>query len=147
MRSKAPLALMEQAVMVLVFALAAALCLRVFVWSDQASRDNEARDRALVLAQSAAEIMKQAGDDMARAQDAAVERLGGQLSQGLYFSFYDGDWQLVEQGAAVYRLETQGEPTDVPGLWRAEVRVCRESDGLLLVHLPVAWQGEVDEHG
>ena len=30
MRSKSPLALMEQVIMVLVFALAAALCLRVF---------------------------------------------------------------------------------------------------------------------
>lgn len=147
MRSKAPLALMEQAVMVLVFALAAALCLRVFVWSDQASRDNEARDRALLLAQSAAEIMKQAGGDMPRAQEAVVEQLGGQLSQGLYFSFYDGDWQPVEQDGAVYCLETQGEPTDVPGLWRADVRVSRESDGLLLVRLPVAWQGEVDGDG
>ena len=48
MRSKAPLVLMEQAVMVLVFALAAALCLRAFVWSDQLSRQNEARDRAPV---------------------------------------------------------------------------------------------------
>ena len=34
MRSKTPLALMEQMVMVLVFALAAALCLQVFVVSD-----------------------------------------------------------------------------------------------------------------
>ena len=35
MRSKSPLALMEQVVMVLVFALAAALCIQVFVFSDQ----------------------------------------------------------------------------------------------------------------
>lgn len=34
MRSKAPLVLMEQLVMVLVFALAAALCVQVFVLSD-----------------------------------------------------------------------------------------------------------------
>ncbi|MEI3306106.1 MAG: hypothetical protein V8R40_08850 [Dysosmobacter sp.] len=47
MRSKAPLALMEQLVMVLVFALAAALCVQVFVLSGQTSRWNAARDRAL----------------------------------------------------------------------------------------------------
>ena len=45
MRSKAPLVLMEQLVMVLVFALAAALCVQVFVLSDQTSRNYAARDR------------------------------------------------------------------------------------------------------
>ena len=54
MRSKAPLALMEQLVMVLVFALAAALCVQVFVLSYQTSRRNEARDRAVLEAQNAA---------------------------------------------------------------------------------------------
>ena len=58
MRNKAPLALMEQLVMLLVFALAAALCLQVFVLSDQLSRRCEERDRVVVVAQNAAEIMK-----------------------------------------------------------------------------------------
>ena len=48
MRSKAPLAMMEQMVMVLVFALAAALCLQAFVKSDRMSKEMEARDRAVV---------------------------------------------------------------------------------------------------
>ena len=52
MRSKTPLALMEQVIMVLVFALAAALCLRAFVLSDRISRDCEERDRAIMAAQT-----------------------------------------------------------------------------------------------
>ena len=44
MRSKAPLAMMEQMVMLLVFALAAALCLQAFVKSDQMSKRMEAQD-------------------------------------------------------------------------------------------------------
>ena len=40
MKSKAPLALMEQLVMVLVVALAAALCLQAFTLADQISRRN-----------------------------------------------------------------------------------------------------------
>lgn len=47
MRSKAPLALMEQMVMVLVFALAAALCLQAFALADRISRQNAERDQAL----------------------------------------------------------------------------------------------------
>ena len=49
MKSKAPLLLMEQMVMLLVFALAAALCLQAFVKSDGLSRRSEARDRAMTL--------------------------------------------------------------------------------------------------
>ena len=63
MRSKAPLVLMEQLVMVLVFALAAALCVQVFVLSDQTSRNYAARDRAAVAAQNAAEQLKGCGGD------------------------------------------------------------------------------------
>ena len=40
MKSRAPLALMEQMVMLLVFALAAALCLQAFVRSDNISRQS-----------------------------------------------------------------------------------------------------------
>ena len=80
MRSKAPLALMEQTVMILVFALAAALCLRVFVWSSQMSRHIEARDRAAVEAQCAAEIIKSegsGGDSAADVLRAASDKIGG----------------------------------------------------------------------
>ena len=58
MKSKAPLALMEQMVMLLVFALAAALCLQAFVQSDRLSRESEARDHAAVLCQSVAETIR-----------------------------------------------------------------------------------------
>lgn len=37
-RSKAPLALMEQIIMILVFALASAVCLQAFVYADRLSR-------------------------------------------------------------------------------------------------------------
>ena len=49
MKSKAPLMLMEQMVMLLVFALAAALCLQAFVKADEISKQAEARDRAVLV--------------------------------------------------------------------------------------------------
>ena len=54
MKSKAPLALMEQIVMLLVFALAAALCLQAFVKSEQTSRDSQSRGNAALSVQIAA---------------------------------------------------------------------------------------------
>lgn len=139
MRSKTPLALMEQLVMVLVFALAAALCIQAFAASDRISRTAAARDRAVQLAQSAAEIMKSRGGDLAQAQSAAMERLGGQLSQGVWYVLYDRDWNEVSDGSAqaVYRLEAQ--PDSDAEQSKAEIRVFTE-DGKALIALPVVWQ-------
>lgn len=145
MRSKAPLALMEQLVMVLVFALAAALCVQAFAVSNRISETAAARDRAVQLAQSAAEIMKSRGGDMTQAQCAAMERLGGRLSQGVWYVLFDRDWNAVsDDGAkdAVYRLEAL--PDADAGQPKAEIRVSVE-DGETLIVLPVAWQ-EVDGH-
>ena len=61
MRSKAPLALMEQMVMILVFAVASALCLQAFAQSELISRRGEDRDRAAVLCQSVAEVVRSNG--------------------------------------------------------------------------------------
>lgn len=70
MKSKAPLALMEQLVMVLVFALAAALCVRGFVLSERISRRGEARDMAMIAAQNAAEALKGTGGISRRRQSS-----------------------------------------------------------------------------
>jgi len=145
MRGKATLALMEQLVMVLVFALAAALCVQAFAASNRMSETAAARDRAVQLAQSAAEIMKSRGRNMAQAQSAAMDRLGGQLSQGVWYVLYDRDWNEVSDDGskdAVYRLEAL--PDSDAGQPKAEIRVSVE-DGETLTSLPVAWQ-EVDNH-
>ena len=62
MRSKSPLALMEQLVMVLVFALAAALCVQAFVLADGRSQQTVDRDHALLEAQNVAETLKSCRD-------------------------------------------------------------------------------------
>ena len=101
MRSKAPLALMEQLVMVLVFALAAALCVQVFVLSGQTSRWNESRDRALVEAQNAAEILKGLSGDY----EAACAACGGQWNGTMWGISYDEQWEPAENASqAAYHL-------------------------------------------
>jgi len=62
MRSKASLFLMEQLVMLLVFALAAALCLNVFARSNEISLQTGRRDEAVIIAQNAAEVLKYTSD-------------------------------------------------------------------------------------
>ena len=62
MKSKATLFLMEQLIMILVFALAAAVCIGVFAKTNAISEDIARRDEAMIIAQNAAEILKSTGD-------------------------------------------------------------------------------------
>lgn len=143
MRSKTPLALMEQLVMLLVFALAAALCVQAFAAANRISENAAARDHAAQLAQSAAELMKHRGGDMAQAQSAAMETLGGQAKQGRWYILYDRDWNELapaDNQEEAYRLEVW--PDSAGRQPKAEIRVS-EGNGETLIALPVAWQ-EVD---
>ena len=142
MRNRGALALIELALMLLVFALAAVFCLRAFVWADTASKEMEARDAALIRVQNAAEVLKSRGGDMAHAQTAGAELLGGQVEQGLWYILYDENWNPVEDwNDASYCLNVQGIPSGVEGLRKAAVWVDTCGNGAVtLCTIPVAWQ-------
>lgn len=146
MRSKAPLLLMEQMVMLLVFALAAALCLQAFVKSDGLSGDSEDRDRAVTLCQEAAETIRWYGGDIV-SRDAA-QALGYHYDKGVMYQEFDEDWNPVEFGG-VYWLDAEGIPADVPGdripgLRKAYVCVAKgynyDQEMEILFGIEVAWQ-------
>lgn len=140
MKSKAPLALIEQIVMVLVFALAAALCIQAFVKADHISLRSEEMSRAALVAQDAAELIKYSGGDMEHALSQAGELLGGTYAQGMLRIDYDEDWNLTEQDG-VYHLTAQGVPVEEPGLQKALVQVVTgdPEDCELLFALESAW--------
>lgn len=141
MKSKTHLALMEQLVMILVFALAAVVCLRVFVYSHQLSLKNEIRDGAVLAAQNAAEIMKAAGGDLAHAQQAGAGYMGGSIEAGVWIVEFGDDWTVLEGGR--YRMEVLEGKARQEGLCIAHIRVLdRESQNELLFELTTAWQKE-----
>ena len=149
MRSKSPLTLMEQLVMILVFALAAALCLQVFVFAGRVSARSEQTDHAVLVCQNAAETLKAAGRTASGA-DAALEQaaqlLGGTLSQGVLNVYYDENWEQTEhESNCAYLLRAQALPAAVTGLCRADVRVEPAGGADPLFSLTVAWQ-EVSAH-
>lgn len=152
MRSKAPLALMEQMVMILVFALAAALCLQAFVQSDQQSRRMEARDRAVTLCQSAAEIIRSNGGNLEAALREVAETEPGQRDGFGFFIPYDENWEvLVYDGrpqSSSYTLRAVELDSGVEGLGKASVEAYVWNKGEMdsLFAIEVAWQ-EVSAHG
>lgn len=128
MRSRASLVIIEQVVMLLVFALAAALCLKAFVWADTESADVFTRDKALLQAQSAAEVIKSCRGDMS----AAAEIMGG--------SVYADGWTIDYDE---YVLSVTPAEDELQYMSSAEV--CVYEDTQLITSLKVAWQ-EVDEN-
>lgn len=142
MRSKSPLALMEQVVMVLVFALAAALCLQVFVFSDQSSHRHNDMDHAVLLAQNTAETLKACGG-----LEHAAGTLGGEIVQMNWHSYYNKDLSpALDRENAYYCVDTLPENSGIQGLGQATVSVFKSSENEPLFSLTVAWQ-EVSSHG
>lgn len=152
MRSKAPLLLMEQMVMILVFALAAALCLQAFVKSDEKSRLVEARDHAVALCQSTAEALRSTAGDFPRAQEQL--RQEGSTStlstQDALLVTYDEDWNEPSAHGKVASYELRAERVDsgVAGLGKAAIWVdIFGSEAEPLFQIEVAWQEEVTTLG
>ena len=140
MKSKAPLILMEQMVMLLVFALAAALCLQAFVKSDSLSDRSERRDRAVTAAQTAAEAVRHCRGYLPEvAQLLGTEWQGGE--DGLVIA-YDRDWKLAEDTMR-YHLGVVLKNSGVDGLGMAQIWVRDESaeeQEAELLRFDVTWQ-------
>lgn len=177
MKSRIPLLLMEQMVMLLVFALSAALCLQAFVLSDGISERSDNRDRAVTLVQETAETVRHYGGVEAAARDLMglakdeegtpaisfdePNRLSGQpantlmqYKDGTLSLFYDESWNPGETQEVYYVLKAEEIPSGTPGLGMARVTLepCA-APAEPLFEVTVAWQealpdaGEVDSNG
>ena len=93
MRNKSSLTLLEIIIMVMVFALAAALCLRAFVYSKKLSAQDKIRVLAERQVQTAAEVIKAAKGDAKTA--AAI--LSGMGQEGNAFTLDNGFELLYNQ--------------------------------------------------
>lgn len=136
MRSKTPLALMEQVIMVLVFALAAALCMRAFVLSGSISRTCEERDRALPAVQTVAETLKLCRGDFGRTEKTA-ETVLNNVDVVLDHA---GTWETID-GDRI-RIGVAPVESGSPLMGCAELTAVN-SQGEMILTVTVAWQ-EVD---
>jgi len=110
MKSRASLLLLEQLAMVLIFALTAAICMQAFVKADEISVYNARQDRAVMLAQNAAELLKAGGPPESIPQDEE------------------------------YPMEIRVEESGVPGLARATISVRHVEEESPLFSVTVGWQ-------
>lgn len=132
MRSKAPLAVIEQVIMLLVFALAAAVCLRGFAWAHSTSIYNRNCDMAMLQAQNAAAIIQNNGGDLFQ----AAQIMGGQTNGERWGIHYNEKWERTDaQGEFVLLVQFRPSPALVSV---AQITVFNESG--LLAELTVSWQ-------
>lgn len=135
MKNKSTLVMIEHIVMLLVFVLAATVCVRMFVLSEKLSRTYEATDRAVLVAQNMAELLKCGGLTEFAEETGAV-----QTGENLWMVCYDKEWKGTEKSSAEFAAEVTC--TESGGLFHGEV-VISTAAGEELFRLPVAWQANI----
>ena len=137
-KSKSHLALMEQAIMILVFAFAAAICVQAFQKADATSKELAARDRAVNYGQTVAETVKSVHGDL----EAAAGILGGIAEEDKLLFWYDIEWNRVSKEDAAYELCIMVTETSAY-LEKSQLIVTELKKSKVLFALPVNWQKEV----
>lgn len=142
MRNKTTLVLIEQIVMVLVFLVAATVCVRMFVLSEILSKRNEATDQAVLKTQNAAELLKSSGISGYVRETGATR-----TEEESWVVFYDSAWNPVtSETQGVYALNVDYTEDKKNGLWRAKIFVVSETEEALF-EIPVTGQLEPEVAG
>jgi len=137
-KSKSHLALMEQTIMILVFAFAAAVCVQAFQKADAISIELAARDRAVNYSQTVAETVKSVHGDL----EAAADILDGIVKENKLLFWYDNEWDKASEAEAAYELCLMVTETSAY-LEKSQLVVTELKKSKVLFALPVNWQKEV----
>ena len=132
MKSKTPLVLMDQIIMVLIFALSAVVYIKVFVYSNNVSKSVEAASHAAFKAQTMAEELKYSSGE-------SLENWN--YDNDSWYIYYDENWQETKEEAEYTMKVTKEYEED--GLCRVSLRVLDDRE--VIFEIPVAWQ-EVTEN-
>jgi hypothetical protein len=133
MKNNAFLSLIEQLCMVLLFSIAAAICLQGFAKTNEISRAQQEKDSAVVIVQNAAEIVKHTGGDL----DRVAQVLDGHCDDTSVIVFYDDQWQPVPQEHSTFSLRIQ-HVSSVAFLGTAQIQALRGNTVIFELH--VSWQ-------
>lgn len=123
MKNKAPLALLEQVIMLLVLAVAAAVCLHLFASAGLQAEQNRLQDRAMEQVQNTAEVIKSHTGDM----EKAALLTGG--------SYEDGVLTVSDS-----RFTVTAEPIPQKNSLLGMAKITAVSDGEILAQLTICWQ-------
>lgn len=135
MNKKASLNLMEQLIMVLVFALCAAICLQCFILSDHLSKEQGVKAHSALIVQNAAEVLKSSSGDLSK----ATKIMGGYMEGYVWQIPYSESWEIVADGeAATYIMQAQILEDNDVFLGTANIALLHHGETVLSAS--VSWQ-------
>jgi len=138
-RSKSTLFLIEQLIVIAVFAICAVACISILTSAFFFAMDSGDTSRALIQAESSAEIFKATGGNL----QSVAELMGGDIgyddsNRPKLTVFFDRQWQVVSQEqSGGFVLNIVGEPELSQSLSLGELSVSRTA-GDSLVSFPLA---------
>ena len=133
MKNKAFLSIIEQLVMLLVFTLAAAICLQGFFTANKISQTRDVLDKAVFSAQTAAEILKSTKGNFSYAASA----LSGSYEENTLTVYYDAQGKAVHGEDFCYKLTAKKLPAKE--LCQSAI-ISLTSDSDTIFELEVTWQ-------
>ena len=107
-RSKTPLFLMELLIMLLVFAVSAAICLQVFAGARRISDDSRRLEAAVLQAQTVAEYWKASHGDL----EETAEQMGTLSDENGFVIYDEENWlhtKFTCKGATAYIVVIDGD--------------------------------------
>ena len=135
MKNRSTLLLMEIGIMLLVFAMGAALCLYIFTQSDDISRSSRNLDIASRHVQNIAEILKSTQGDFAE----AAEIIGCEYSGSVLELHFDKNWNITTT-ADHFRISVFGLCSDSEEMCSAKITVTEQGINSPLFTITSAWQ-------
>ena len=103
-RSRSTLFLIEQLIVIAVFALCAAACTRILTAAYFSARDSRDMSNALHAAESAAESYKATGGDIGKVAEIMGGISGSVDGSKAAIVYYDDQWFVCSEGNASYKL-------------------------------------------
>ena len=126
MKSRSVLTQIEFTIMILIFAVSAAVCLKIFTYADTYSERNAEKNNAQIILQSSAELIKSESGNFA----LCAEISGGEADESSWVIIYD-------DGSFMKAVRVASEN---PLLGKAKLQFCKNNETISA--LEIAWQEE-----
>ena len=144
-RSKSQTFLLELLIMILLFSLAAVICVRIFVKAYQMNRESERLTQAVTLVRSLEAVLR---SDGACGETMLAYWPEGSLEDQTYTLDLTQDWEPGTEADAAYVLQIDFTESD--GLEHAGIRITLADDGEEILstqldhHTPQIWEEASD---
>lgn len=140
-RSKSTLFLMEQLIVIAVFSICAAACVKILTSSYYTAKDTRDIGHAILAAENGAECYKAREGDIGKVAGILGGSLGSVDSKEAAIVYYDKNWAVCSESDAAYimRIVAQAPGSGKARLASGEISVDRVGDdGITLISFPVA---------